>query len=886
MKTTSTLLLLCVSLAVLGQSDCFPPLYIGEDTLVDCDSSCITLLADYENIFETTSYTVSALTETAPPFPISDGTNIIGGIDDIYSGLIPIPFSFNFFGDPYESIVIGSNGVCTFEAGEANGVCPWQFTETNPNNNLPTTAIFCPYHDIDPSDCGNVKWISYGEEPCRTFVVNFQAICLYNCSVQTSSQLVLYESTNVIEVYLVNKPSCGWNNGATLLGIQNANGNVGYTAPGRNTGNWTAANEAWQFSPNGDPLNEITWFVGNEIVGTGDEFLVCPDSTTTYFAAMDCDVCEGELEEDCADYHIEVTSGLSPTDIFWRIVDENDMTLMTEFAPYDEFVCLENGCYTFELFDSFGNGWQGAQITLTTPEDEILVDTTLTSGSQLVVPFCVDSFDPDDINPFDSYFQIDSVTIMVTQDNVNPGLIDPGTIFCVGSDPVQIEFDQADGLWESDCGTCLDETGLFDFTELEEGSYSVNYTLVGLCGPITDEIQIEVQAYPSIEIDGPLTLCETDDPEVYSSNLSNGSWSANCVDCIDGISGSFDPASSGAGMYEITYTSGNLCASESSITIEVENLLVAEINPMDAVCESSVSALLTASQPGGTWSADCGGCINSSTGVFNPSTSGPGNFIVTYSYESPCATGSSIALDVFPAVDASIGGIQELCESGSTLQLNAGNTDGEWSAECGSCLSSTGEFDPQLSGPGSFTVSHEVLGICSDYDDVDIVVLSQKDATIMLPEELCLDAISWQAEAADGGGIWSTDCLGCIDPSTGWIDIIEAGEGLHTIEYLIAGLCGDSDEVDIIIVPCEIVIPNIITPNDDGSNDFLVFKDLEYFPGSTVQVFNRWGKQMFASEDYRNNWDAQGVSDGTYYFILVRNDGVEYKGNLTIKRQN
>ncbi len=887
MKAITTLLLFIVSLALLGQSDCFPPLYAGEDTLVDCDSSCVSLVAEYENIFLTTSYAVSALPDVAPPYPISAGTNIIGGIDDVYSAAIPIPFPFSFFGNTYNSIVIGSNGVCTFDAGEANGYCPWQFTAANPNANLPTNAIFCPYHDMDPSDCGNVKWISYGEAPCRTFVVNFQAVCLYNCSsVQTSAQLVLHESSNFIDVHIVNKPGCsGWNGGRTLLGIQNAAGNVGYTAPGRNTGNWTASNEAWRFAPNGAPMADITWFVGSEIVGTGDQLEVCPDSTTTYVAAMNCDICEGDVSEDCVDYHIEVTSGTFPNEIFWHVVDENDVNVTTGYAPYDEFLCLENGCYTIEMFDQFGDGWEGAQFTLTTPENVVLVDTTMASGSMLVVPFCVDSFDPDNVDPYANYFQIDSVVVNVTQENVNPGLVDPGTIFCTDSDAIQLEFDQAGGDWQSDCGTCLDENGLFDFTDLTDGSYTVSYTLQGQCGPVTDEIQIEVEAYPEIEIDGPLILCETAEIEMYSSNLTGGTWSASCGNCIDTTTGAFIPEEVEPGFYEITYTSGNICAASSTIVIEVETLLVAEIDPIGPLCEASSSVLMTASESGGTWSASCGPCIQSN-GVFYPNGSGTGTMVITYTFDSSCATGSSIRVEVVPPVKADIEGAQDLCEGGEVLQLTAFDSGGVWYAGCGDCLSSTGEFDPQVSGPGSFYVSYEINGVCSDMDELHIDVLSQQDATIILPEEICLDAVTWQAESANGGGIWSTDCFGCIDPTTGWIDVMEAGEGIHIIEYLIPGLCGDSDEHEVLIVPCEIVVPNIITPNNDGSNDYLVFEDLEYFPGSTLRVFNRWGNELFASEDYRNNWDAQGVSDGTYYFILIRNDGVEYKGSLTIKREN
>src|ERR1044071_7859641 len=59
-----------------------------------------------------------------------------------------------------------------------------------------------------------------------------------------------------------------------------------------------------------------------------------------------------------------------------------------------------------------------------------------------------------------------------------------------------------------------------------------------------------------------------------------------------------------------------------------------------------------------------------------------------------------------------------------------------------------------------------------------------------------------------------------------------------------------------------------ITSNNDGVNDYLVFQNLDFFPGTGLKVYNRWGKKIYESADYKNDWDGGGHSDGTYYFIL------------------
>lgn len=87
---------------------------------------------------------------------------------------------------------------------------------------------------------------------------------------------------------------------------------------------------------------------------------------------------------------------------------------------------------------------------------------------------------------------------------------------------------------------------------------------------------------------------------------------------------------------------------------------------------------------------------------------------------------------------------------------------------------------------------------------------------------------------------------------------------------------------------CEIVIKptNVFTPNGDGVNDVLRFDLLEFTTGSSLQIFNRWGKLVFESSDYRNDWDGGDVEAGTYYYVLDINDP-DYdirKGTITILR--
>jgi gliding motility-associated-like protein len=72
--------------------------------------------------------------------------------------------------------------------------------------------------------------------------------------------------------------------------------------------------------------------------------------------------------------------------------------------------------------------------------------------------------------------------------------------------------------------------------------------------------------------------------------------------------------------------------------------------------------------------------------------------------------------------------------------------------------------------------------------------------------------------------------------------------------------------------PPYVVIPNVITPNGDGINDMLTIQNLMNWDNRALTIFNRWGGIVFKTEDYRNDWNGSGVSDGVYFGVLVISD--------------
>jgi gliding motility-associated-like protein len=90
-----------------------------------------------------------------------------------------------------------------------------------------------------------------------------------------------------------------------------------------------------------------------------------------------------------------------------------------------------------------------------------------------------------------------------------------------------------------------------------------------------------------------------------------------------------------------------------------------------------------------------------------------------------------------------------------------------------------------------------------------------------------------------------------------------------------ANRCTPGETVPITLYAAN--IPNTLTPNNDGDNDKLVF----YGTSRSIDlvVYNRWGKQMYAKQNYDNSWAGEGLPAGVYYYTMT--DNVLPKNSVT-----
>ncbi len=257
--------------------------YIGPDLQLPCGTNNTTLTADFSmcppggpNPLSTSTYS-----QVNIPFaPASNAGTNIPLTDDSQAGPFNIGFSFCFFGNTYTQFYCGSNGWISFSAGQSVSWSCSTIPIPTVNACVPKNCIMTPYFDFNPSAGGQIRYQTLGVAPCRRLVVSWVNVPSYSCGGANNVQIIIYESTNVVETHLTNKNNCpGWNSGAGVHGLHNLAGTVAFTVPGRNASAWTTTNNAYRWTPAGAPVAPTyNWYeVGNPVpIGTGLTINVTP----------------------------------------------------------------------------------------------------------------------------------------------------------------------------------------------------------------------------------------------------------------------------------------------------------------------------------------------------------------------------------------------------------------------------------------------------------------------------------------------------------------------------------------------------------------------------------------------------------------------------------
>lgn len=201
---------------------------------------CITLITfsrmKSQCVFSCYNYTLAPITYSAFP---NGGTNVIPQflptIDDGITSPLPIGFNFNYYCGTYSTVLICSNGFIQFDIGSPPSLAFSNPAQTFPDPTSPNGIVALNMNDFDPNMGGSITYTTIGTTPNRQFIVTYSNVPIwsYNTSLN-DGQIVLYETTNVIEIHSnsINASNTNIYNGTQ--GIENPAGTQGIGVPGRN----------------------------------------------------------------------------------------------------------------------------------------------------------------------------------------------------------------------------------------------------------------------------------------------------------------------------------------------------------------------------------------------------------------------------------------------------------------------------------------------------------------------------------------------------------------------------------------------------------------------------------------------------------------------------
>ena len=213
----------------------------------------------------------------------------------------------------------------------------------------------------------------------------------------------------------------------------------------------------------------------------------------------------------------------------------------------------------------------------------------------------------------------------------------------------------------------------------------------------------------------------------------------------------------------------------------------------------------------------------------------------------------------------------------------------------GSQVSTSANLEYTTPGSGgTYTLEVNVIDSCSYQrtdSEVIIVLPNTLNVSIIDSVSLCGNT-SFTLNSFTSGGYTVYNYNWYYTPNTNSISntsILNSTtpefEGLYTIALTVMDSCGYQQtdlQVINVLPPCQIQIPNVITPNGDASNEFFKIKNIEYHPNTSITIFDRWGRKVYENPNYNNEWNAEGVADGTFFYIVEVPNDKKYNGFLTV----
>jgi gliding motility-associated-like protein len=445
-----------------------------------------------------------------------------------------------------------------------------------------------------------------------------------------------------------------------------------------------------------------------------------------------------------------------------------------------------------------------------------------------------------------------------------------------GTQPYQYSFD----------GSSYQPSGTF--SSLSAGTYTITVRDLNMC---TGNITVTL-TQPWI----PLTANITSRNDVLCNGSDNGSvtvagWGGTLpyVYSINGgafqSSGEFSSLSEGT--YTVTVKDAALDLFDVTFTINEPETLDIAVSGEDVHCYGGSTGSVTATATGGSglytyeWNTVPVQTTQTATNLSS------GTYSVTVTDANGCTSSKEVTISQ-PPVDMviSVTQVNNLCAGGTTGSATAVVTGGlpPYVYLWNTIPEQTKETATDIPA-GNYTITVTDSYGCIRISNVSITEPQAVSVEASVTDASCPDSNDGSINITISGGTTPYDII--------WSDGVKVqnrsglAPGTYSLVVTDKNNCTGSLVVEVesnFSYNC-LVIPQIITPNNDSYNDEWRIKNIDLYPGAEVRVYNRWGKLVFSTKNLSDNpWDGRSegkmVPTDSYHYILYLNDGSEPRSGV------
>lgn len=243
-----------------------------------------------------------------------------------------------------------------------------------------------------------------------------------------------------------------------------------------------------------------------------------------------------------------------------------------------------------------------------------------------------------------------------------------------------------------------------------------------------------------------------------------------------------------------------------------------------------------------------------------------------------CAGTSEFQIEVLPVPEFELENTVAFCydEQEMTYQFNGDFATYIWTDPDGNVISNSAEVTFEQEGIHTLEITEAGLD-CPAIREIEVIMDNQPVIT-----EIDVDGNTVTVYPGGGTGPYEYSYNGGLTWHSNFV-LTDVPPGIHTM--LVRSLYGCVSQGVIFGV---LGIPNVITPNGDGYNDYMTVRGLEIYPDAHIKIFDRYGKifidrKMGTQFQWDGKYMGRPLPSGDYWYIIIVAEGKTISGHISIR---